>query len=85
MKEEYLRPGFDFALAHAIEEAGEFLAAAGKTSRWGKLSSNPELPPREQETNICWLMREMVDLRGALKRLDDALEAENGVRSDEQQ
>lgn len=49
MQEKYLRPGFDFALAHAIEEAGEFLAAAGKTQRWGRLSSNPELPPHERE------------------------------------
>ena len=83
MQEKYLRPGFDFALAHAIEEAGEFLAAAGKTQRWGLHSVNPELPPAERETNLNWLLREMDDLRGALKRIDDALEAENGVRSDE--
>jgi hypothetical protein len=83
MKPEYLRPGFDFALAHAIEEAGEFLAAAGKTQRWGLPSVNPELPSHEQETNGAWLMREMRDLRGALKRLDDALEAEIGDRSEE--
>jgi len=83
MKPEYLRPGFDFALAHAIEEAGEFLAAAGKTGRWGRDSVNPELPPHEQETNLSWLLREMNDLRGALRRLDDAIETDNGVRSDE--
>jgi hypothetical protein len=73
MKQEYLRPGFDFALAHAIEEAGEFLAAAGKTQRWGRDSVNPELPPEQQETNEEWLAREMADLQGALGRL--ALEA----------
>jgi hypothetical protein len=69
MKQEYLRPGFDFALAHAIEEAGEFLAAAGKTQRWGRGSVNPELPPEQQETNEEWLAREMADLQGALGRL----------------
>ncbi len=69
MDPKYLRPGFDFALAHAIEEAGEFLAAAGKTQRWGRKSVNPLLPPADQETNEAWLAREMVDLRGALERL----------------
>jgi hypothetical protein len=73
MKQEYLRPGFDFALAHAVEEAGEFLAAAGKTQRWGRLSTNPELPPADQETNAEWLRREMRDLHGALTRLNDAM------------
>jgi hypothetical protein len=73
MKAEYLRPGFDFALAHAIEEAGEFLAAAGKTQRWGRSSVNPELPASEQETNAEWLRREMHDLTGALVRLNTAM------------
>jgi len=69
----YLRPGFDFALAHAIEEAGEFLAAAGKTQRWGRDSVNPEIPVDERETNEDWLWREMSDLRGALARLTAAM------------
>jgi hypothetical protein len=69
MKPEYLRPGFDFALAHAIEEAGEFLAAAGKTQRWGRDSYNPELPPSERQSNEQWLHRELSDLRGSLDRL----------------
>ena len=77
MKPDYLRPGVDFALAHAIEEAGEFLAAAGKTQRWGRQSVNPELPPTEQETNEAWLLREMDDLRGALDRLHAALSQDN--------
>lgn len=75
MKPEYLRPGFDFALAHAIEEAGEFLAAAGKTQRWGRDSSNPELPEAERETNEEWLRREMLDLSDALDRLHCVIEA----------
>lgn len=69
MNEQYLRPGFDFALAHLVEECGEVLAAAGKTQRWGSLSTNPELPPEQQETNQDWLMRELDDLEGAIKRL----------------
>lgn len=39
----YMRPGLPFALGKAIEEAGEFLAALGKTQRWGLASYNPEL------------------------------------------
>lgn len=73
MQTKYLRPGFDFALAHAVEEAGEFLAAAGKTQRWGRDSYNPELAPQDRETNETWLRREMDDLRGALDRLEAAL------------
>lgn len=75
MDPKYLRPGFDFALAHAIEEAGEFLAAAGKAQRWGPYSSNPELPPEKAESNIDWIARESADLRGALDRLDAAIYA----------
>ena len=69
----YLRSGVDFALAHVIEEAGEFLAAAGKTQRWGLDSFNPELAPAERETNEAWLRREANDLTGAISRLFDAL------------
>lgn len=76
MQKKYLRPGFDFALAHAIEEAGEFIAAAGKTARWGRQSVNPDLPVDQQETNADWMRREMTDLRGALLRLSRALDAE---------
>lgn len=83
MKQEYLRPGFDFTLAHAIEEAGEFLAAAGKTQRWGRQSYNPELPPEERETNEAWLRRELHDLRGALDRLEKAMRDEPPSRKGE--
>lgn len=67
---KYMRPGFDFALGKAVEEAGEFLAAAGKTLRWGLDSFNPELPKAQRETNEAWMRREMADLRGALDNLD---------------
>jgi hypothetical protein len=65
----------DFALAHAAEEAGEFVAAIGKTLRWGLDSVNPLLPPDQQETNQAWVLREMADLRDALDRLETELEA----------
>jgi len=80
MNPKYLRPGFDFALAHAIEEAGEFLAAAGKSLRWGLDSVNPELPAEEQETNAAWLFRELEDLQGALERLKPLIDCEKENR-----
>lgn len=66
---DYFQEGFEAQLSHAIEECGEFLAAAGKTQRWGTLSVNPELPKEEQETNIIWLIREARDVREAINRL----------------
>lgn len=82
----FLQDGFDKRLAHAIEECGEFLAAAGKTQRWGVWSVNPLLRPADQETNLLWLRREMADVRQALDRLDDAIgkefEGRNGPRDE---
>lgn len=72
----FLQDGFDKRLSHLIEECGEVLAAAGKTQRWGPHSVNPLLPSVAQEPNIHWLKREMDDLREAMDRLDDAIEAE---------
>lgn len=72
MDPKYLRPDFDFCLSHAIEECGEFLAAAGKLQRWGPFSVNPELPPERQVRNIDWLVMEMTDAIGALERLSAA-------------
>lgn len=66
---KYMRPGLDFAVGKAIEEAGEFLAAMGKTLRWGWSSVNPELSRHEQEPNASWVRREIADLRGALDNL----------------
>jgi hypothetical protein len=75
----YLRPGdLPFALAHAAEEAGELLAAIGKTLRWGADSVNPLLPPDQQETNREWILREIPDLQGALDRLIVELGASPG-------
>ena len=74
MQARYLRDDFDSVLAHAVEECGEFIAAAGKTQRWGRKSFNPELPPNERETNEDWLRRELADVRLAMARLEMALD-----------
>lgn len=74
----FLQDGFDKRLAHAVEECGEFLSAAGKTGRWGALSVNPLLPANEQESNLAWMRREMQDVRQAFDRLDEAIEAAYG-------
>ena len=70
----YIVDDFDHCLGHAIEEAGEFLTAAGKTLRWGWISSNPELSPEKQESNLTWMRREMADLRDALARLQKVID-----------
>lgn len=67
---KYMRPGLSFAVGKAVEECGELSAALGKTLRWGWLSSNPELPPEQRETNASWVRRELADLRGALDNLE---------------
>lgn len=75
---KYMRPGLEFAVGKAIEEAGEFLSAVGKTQRWGWHSVNPELPPAQQTTNLAWMRDEMTDLRGALDNLERELESNFG-------
>lgn len=64
----FFQTGFDKQLSHVIEECGEVLAAAGKTQRFGKDSTNPLIPVNEQETNLKWLMRELGDLELAICR-----------------
>lgn len=73
---KYLRGGFDFQLAHVVEECGEVLAAAGKTQRWGRASIDPTLlsdDPLFGETNEAWLIREMRDLFDAMARLANTM------------
>lgn len=70
MKPEYEPKTREQVFGYLIEECGEVLHAAGKTLRWGEMSTNPELPPSERETNLAWLNREMRDLRGALDRME---------------
>lgn len=58
------------ALGYLVEEAGEVLAAAGKSIRWGLDSYNPEIPLNERETNRDWLFRELQDLKAAIERVE---------------
>lgn len=74
----FLQDGFDKRLSHAMEECGEFIAAAGKTQRWGVWSVNPLLPEAEKVTNLRWLRDEIDDVRSALDRLEAAIEQEFG-------
>lgn len=81
----FLQSGFDAQLAHAIEEMGEALAAAGKTQRWGVDSVNPLLPAEQRERNADWLARELLDVEEAIGRLKvtmlaDAIVAPNAFR-----
>ena len=70
--EKYIKGlNIDQRLAHCVEECGEILAAMGKTQRWGMLSVNPELPPKDQERNIEWMLREWKDLKEAMGRFWD--------------
>ena len=62
-------------LGYLVEEAGEVMAAVGKSQRWGLLSVNPELPEEEQETNGCWIMRELDDLERAIDMVREELDA----------
>ena len=67
MKPQYEPTHDTQAVAYLCEECGEVLAAAGKSLRWGLDSVNPELD--NPETNREWLLRELVDLEGAIKRV----------------
>ena len=68
MKKQYEPKTITQALGYLVEEAGEVQAAIGKSIRWGLDSTNPELPPKERETNGRWILRELLDLEGAIMR-----------------
>lgn len=72
MLPEYEPKTFNEKLGYLIEEAGEVLAAAGKTIRWGLESTNPDYPG---ETNAEWLERELVDLKRAIRYVTSELES----------
>lgn len=74
MKPKYEPKTWEQKLGYLVEEAGEVLAAAGKTLRWGPRSVNPELPPEQQEENAIWLWRELRDLKRAIRIIEDAQE-----------
>jgi NTP pyrophosphatase (non-canonical NTP hydrolase) len=64
--DRYRPRNIDQALGYLVEECGEVMAAVGKTQRWGLDSVNPELPPKEQEDNGDWVIRELDDLEAAI-------------------
>lgn len=74
MKPEYEPETMEQFLGYVVEECGEVLHAIGKSQRWGLDSCNPELPPAKRESNFLWLKREIADLRGALDRLEKAMD-----------
>ena len=80
----FLQDGFEKQLAHAVEECGEFLAAAGKTQRWGPWGVNPLLQVSERESNFLWLKREMQDVQDVLARLKATMDkmAEDAAYND---
>lgn len=73
MNPKYIKPGLDQAMARFTEEAGEVLAALGKTQRFGLDSVNPELPKEKQVSNRKWLLDELNDLEDALIKLRTAI------------
>lgn len=73
MKEKYMPKTTAQKLGYLVEECGEVLAAAGKTIRWGLYSVNPELPRAQQEHNRDWLLREIKDLKRALRIVEEDL------------
>ena len=79
MKPEYEPKSTTDHLGYLIEEAGEVLAAAGKSIRWGLDSYNPELPPQERESNEDWLRREMRDLTRAIDFMKMHLDSRNNT------
>lgn len=73
MDSRFIQPGVGQALSRLVEEAGEVLAAAGKTQRFGLDSVNPLLPIEQQETNRDWLKRELSDLKDAISKLESQI------------
>ena len=74
MKKQYMPITELQKLGYLVEECGEVMAAVGKTIRWGLDSSNPELPEQERETNRDWILRELKDLKDAIKITEEELE-----------
>lgn len=71
MKPQYKPKTLLQILGYLVEECGEVQAAVGKTLRWGTESVNPELEhddPGYGETNREWILRELGDLEGAIRR-----------------
>lgn len=75
--DHYYPASLDQKLGYLAEEAGEVLAALGKSQRWGLDSYNPELPEEKRETNAAWLMRELQDLKQSIWFVEQALTSDS--------
>jgi hypothetical protein len=73
---KFFQKGFEKILSLAIEVCGEFLAAAGKTQRWGPDSYDPTIPPYKRVANLVWLQQELADVQEAMTRLQEAINEE---------
>ncbi len=86
MNEEYVKPGLNHALGRVVEEAGELMAALGKTVRFGFFAHDPE-KGADGEKNHEWVRREMADVLYALDALEkemthDAMEVHDTMMAD---
>jgi NTP pyrophosphatase (non-canonical NTP hydrolase) len=72
-QERYLPMTMPNKLAHLAEEAGEVIAAVGKTLRFGLDSENLDLPEEVREKNRDWLKRELEDLKKAIAKVEEFL------------
>ncbi len=63
-------------LGYLVEECGETLAAVGKSQRWGLESFNPELDNPSAEENHEWVLREIKDLKRAIRIVEKHLKSE---------
>lgn len=67
MKQEYIPKTELQKLAYLIEECGELIQALGKAIRWDLDAYNPELLEEDRETNRDWILREIKDVKRAIK------------------
>ena len=74
MKEEYRPNTPQQKIGYLAEECGELIAAIGKTIRWGLDSYNPELPIDKQEANRDWILREIKDVKRAIKIVEKEID-----------
>ena len=73
MRAIYKPRGFKQKFGYLVEELGELQSALGKSMRWGLDSYNPELPEEDRETNREWILRELADVRRAIKLVTEVL------------
>lgn len=73
MKDCYMPKTTGQKLGYLAEECGEVLAAVGKTIRWGTESYDPTVGVNLRETNAEWILREIQDLKLAIKIVENDL------------